>query len=447
MSLQVEKLEGNLAKLTIEVTPEELEKALNQAYQKNKKDISLQGFRKGKVPRAIIEKMYGPSVFYEDAANAIIPTEYEKAANESELDIVSMPEIDVVQIEKGKPFIFTAQVALKPEVTLGEYKGIEVEKTVVEVTDEEIQAELDKAREQNSRMVNVDDRPVADGDITTIDFDGSVDGVPFDGGKAENYSLTIGSHSFIDNFEEQLIGKNIGEEIDVHVTFPEDYQAEDLAGKAAVFKVKVNEIKVKELPELDDEFAKDVSEFDTLEEYKEDFKKDLIEKKKGEAKRAKEDKIIDKIIENAKMDIPDQMIDTQSRQMVDDFANRMQQQGLSMEQYFQFTGANPQQMLEQMKPQAIKRIQTRLVLEEIVKAENITISDEELEKELENTAKAYQMELDKFKEILGETEKEQFVLDLSVQKAVDVVEAAAVEVEAKESEEETEAKEAETTEE
>lgn len=430
MSLQVENLEKNMVKLTIEATAEEFEKALEQAYTKNKNKINVQGFRKGKAPRAIIEKMYGAGIFYEDAANLIIPDAYEKAAADSELDIVSRPEIDVVQIEKGKPFIFTAEVAVKPEVTLGQYKGIEVEKASAEVTEEEITAELDKIREQNARTISVEDRPVADGDITKIDFEGFVDGVPFEGGKAEDYSLTIGSHSFIDTFEEQLIGKSIGEEAEINVTFPAEYHVAELAGKPALFKVTVKEIKVKELPELDDDFAQDVSEFDTLEEYKADIKSTILDKKEKEAKRAKEDTVVEKIIENASMEIPEAMINTQTRQMSDEFAQRMQAQGLTLEQYFQFTGLDSQKFAEQMKPQAVKRIQSRLVLEAIVKAENITVGDEELEKEFSDMASTYKMEVDKLKELIGEKEKEMMIMDMAVQKAVDFVADAAVEIEA-----------------
>lgn len=428
MSLQVEKLEKNMVKLTIEAAAEEFEAAIQKAYQKNKGKMNVQGFRKGKAPRAIIEKLYGPSVFYEDAANIVIPDAYEKAAEESGLDIVSRPEIDVVQIEKGKPFIFTAEVAVKPEVTLGEYKGLEVEKTAIEVTEEEITAEIDKVRDQNSRVITVEDRPVADKDMTVIDFEGFVDGVPFEGGKAEDYSLTIGSHSFIDTFEDQLIGKSIGEETEVNVTFPAEYHAAELAGKPALFKVKVKEIKAKELPELDDEFAQDVSEFDTLEEYKADIKATILERKEKEAKTAKEDKVVEKIIENASMEIPDAMVETQVRQMADDFAQRIQSQGLTIEQYFQFTGMNSKQLFDQMRPQAVKRIQSRLVLESIVKAENITVSDEDVEKEFEKMAETYKMELDKLKELIGEKEKEQIIMDMAVQKAVDLVVEAATEV-------------------
>ncbi len=428
MSLQVEKLEKNMVKLTIEAAAEEFEAAIQKAYQKNKGKMNVQGFRKGKAPRAIIEKLYGPSVFYEDAANIVIPDAYEKAAEESGLDIVSRPEIDVVQIEKGKPFIFTAEVAVKPEVTLGDYKGLEVEKTEIEVTEEEITAEIDKVRDQNSRVITVEDRPVADKDMTVIDFEGFVDGVPFEGGKAEDYSLTIGSHSFIDTFEDQLIGKSIGEESEVNVTFPAEYHAAELAGKPALFKVKVKEIKAKELPELDDEFAQDVSEFDTLDEYKADIKATILERKEKEAKTAKEDKVVEKIIENAAMEIPDAMVETQVRQMADDFAQRIQSQGLTIEQYFQFTGMNSKQLLDQMRPQAVKRIQSRLVLEGIVKAENITVSDEDVEKEFEKMAETYKMELDKLKELIGEKEKEQIIMDMAVQKAVDLVVEAATEV-------------------
>ncbi len=427
MSLQVEKLEKNMAKLTIEATAEEFEAAIEKAYQKNKGKMNVQGFRKGKAPRAIIEKMYGVSVFYEDAANFIIPEAYEAAAKESELDIVSQPEIDVTQIEKGKSFIFTATVALKPEVTLGDYKGIEVEKADLEISEDELNAELDKVREQNSRMLTVEDRAVEDGDMTVIDFEGFVDGVAFEGGKGTDYPLTIGSHSFIDTFEDQLVGKNIGEEVEVNVTFPEEYQAKELAGKPALFKVTVKEIKRKELPELDDDFAKDVSEFDTLAEYKEDVKKSLVEKKEKAAKTAKEDAVVDKIIENASMEIPDAMLDTQVKQMANEFAQRLQSQGLSVEQYFQFTGMDSDKFIENIKPQAMKRIQSRLVLEAIVKAENIEVSEEEVTKEIEEMAKNYQMEADKVRELVT-PQMNEMKMDLAVQKAVDLVAAEAKEI-------------------
>ncbi len=421
MSLQVEKLEKNMAKLTIEASAEDFEKALEKAYQKNKGKMNVQGFRKGKAPRAIIEKMYGVGVFYEDAANELISEEYEKAANESGLDIVSRPDIDVVQVEKGKSFIFTAEVALKPEVTLGEYKGIVVEKKEAEVTEEELQARIDKEREQNSRTITVDDRAVQADDITVIDFEGFVDGVPFEGGKGEDYSLTIGSHSFIDTFEDQLIGKNIGEEVEVNVTFPAEYHAAELAGKPALFKVTVKEIKVKELPELDDDFAQDVSEFDTLDEYKESIKATIKEGKEKELKVAKENEIIEKIIEGATMEIPAAMIEAQVNQMADEFAQRIQYQGLSLEQYFQFTGTDPKKFIESLHPQAEKRIQSRLVLEAVVKAEGIEVSEEELDKELNEMASRYQMEADKLLELIGEKEKEQIKADIAVQKAVDFV--------------------------
>ena len=360
MSVQVENLEHNMAKLTIEVAAEELEKALDSAYQKQKKQISVPGFRKGKVPRNMIEKMYGPEIFYDDAANALIPEAYSKAYDESGLEIVSQPKIDVTQIEKGKPFIFTAEVAVKPEVTLGEYKGVEVPKTDVEVTDEDVEAELKKEQEKNSRTISVEDRAAQLNDIVTIDFEGSVDGVPFDGGQATEYPLTLGSNTFIPGFEDQLVGAKVGDDVDVKVTFPEEYQAKELAGKEAIFKCAVKKIEAKELPELDDDFAKDVSEFDTLAEYKEHVKTNLVERKENEAKRAKEDAAVDKAIENAQMDIPELMTKTECRQMMDDFSRRMQQQGLSMEQYFQFTGQSMDKMMEDMKPQALKRIQTRL---------------------------------------------------------------------------------------
>lgn len=428
MSVQVENLEKSLAKLTIEVDADKVEAAIDNVYKKQRSKITVQGFRKGKAPRYIIEKMYGAGVFLEDAANDMIPQAYEEAAKESGLDIVSQPKLDVVQLEKGKSFIFTAEVAVKPEVTLGEYMGVEVEKTEVEVTDEEVMAEIDKERESNSRTITVDDRAVQDKDIAIIDFEGFVDGVPFEGGKGEDYSLTIGSHTFIDTFEEQLIGTNIGEEKTVNVTFPENYQAEELAGKPAEFKVTVKEIKVKELPELDDDFAQDVSEFDTMDEYKADVKKNLQESKEKDALAAKEDKVIEKIIENATMEIADLMVETQTRNIAEDFARRIQQQGLSIEQYFQFTGLTPETFLEQMKPQALKRIQSRLVLEKIVELENIEVSDEKVEEELKKMAENYQMEVDKIKELMGEEEIKTLRSDLAVMEAAEKVRDAAKEV-------------------
>lgn len=427
MSLQVEKLEKNMAKLTIEASAEDFDKACNQAYQKNKGKIQIQGFRKGKAPRALIEKMYGAGVFYEDAANALIPGAYDEAVKESDLEIVSQPEIEVVQIEKGKPFIFTATVAVKPEVTLGDYKGIEVEKKSVEVSDEEVNEEIDKVRDQNSRTITVEDRAIENGDTAVIDFEGFVDGEAFEGGKGTDFPLVIGSHSFIDTFEDQLIGKNIGEDVEVNVTFPEDYQAEELSGKAAMFKVSIKEIKCKELPELDDEYVKDVSECETVDAYKEQIKNDLKTKKENEAKAAKEDAVIEKIIENADMDIPDPMLDTQTRQMAQEFAQRLQYQGLSIEQYFQFTGLDAAKMMEQMKPQALKRIQSRLVLEAVAKAEDIQVSEEEIDKEIEKMAAQYQMEVEKVKEMIGEEQRKSMKEDIAVQKAVDLVTEAAVE--------------------
>ena len=391
MSVQVEKLEHNMAKLTIEVPETELEAAIEKAYQKQKKSISLPGFRKGKAPRVMIEKMYGKGVFLEDAANSLIPVQYSMAAGESGLEIVSQPTIDVTQLEPGKPFIFTAEVAVKPEVTLGEYKGVEVEKQNTEVLDEEVDAEIFKERESNSRMIDVEDRAVENGDTVNLDFEGFVDGEAFEGGKGEGYPLVIGSNTFIPGFEEQLIGANIDEEKEVNVTFPEDYQAEELKGKAAVFKCKVNRIQKKELPEVDDEFAKDVSEFDTLEEYKADIRKKLAEEKEKDAQRAKEDAVINKIIETSEMDIPDAMVDAQIDQMADDFGRRMQSQGLSLEQYFQFTGLTMEKLRDELKPQALKRIQTRLVLEKIAEVEDIQPTDEQVDEEIAKMAEMYKM--------------------------------------------------------
>lgn len=427
MSFKTEDLGKNSYKLTIEVSAEEFEKACERAYQKNKGKIQLQGFRKGKAPRALIEKAYGVGVFYEDAANELIDAEYPKAAEESGLEIVSRPEIDVEQIEKGKDFIFTAVVAVKPEVELGKYRGVEVDKVEAEVTDAEIDAELDKTREQNSRTITVDDRPVENGDIVNLNYCGTVDGVAFEGGTADNYDLTIGSGSFIPGFEDQLVGAAIGSDVDVNVTFPAEYHAEELAGKAAVFACHINSITKKELPEADDEFAQEVSDFDTLDEYKADIKAKLVEKKTAEIKAAKENAVVDAIIADSKMDIPAAMIDTQKRQMAEEYAQRLQYSGLSLEQYFKFTGMDAQKFMEQMEPQALKRIQYRLVLEAIVKAENIEVSDEELEKEYADMAAQYQMEVDKLKELVGEAEKKQIVMDLAVAKAIDLVRDAAVE--------------------
>lgn len=419
MSLQVEKLEKNMAKLTVEVPAEQFDEALKTSYNKNKNRFNIPGFRKGKAPQAMVEKMYGVGVLYEDAANEMIDTTYAGAMDESGLDIVSRPEISVEQIEKGKSFIYTATVAVKPEVTLGEYKGIEVEKARPEVTDADIDAELAKVQEQNSRLISVEDRAVADGDQTVIDFEGFVDGEPFEGGKAEAYPLTIGSHSFIDTFEEQLIGKNIGEEAEVNVTFPAEYHAEELAGKPALFKVTVKEIKVKELPELNDEFAGEVSEFETLDEYKADIKAKLSETKEKQATTENENNVVQKVVDNASMDIPEPMIDQQVRNMVEDYARRMQSQGISLEQYLQFTGMTIDQLQEQMRPQAEKRIRTRLVLEAVVAAENITADDEAVEAELAKMAEAYKMETEQIKNMMGEDGLNQMKEDLAVQEAVD----------------------------
>ena len=432
MSVQVENLEKNMAKLTIEVAAEEFEKAVQAAYMKNKNKITIPGFRKGKAPRVMIEKMYGAGIFFEDAANALIQREYPKAAEESGLDIVSYPEIDVVQVEKGKSFIFTAEVAVKPEVTLGEYKGLEVEVTPVEVTEEEVAAELKREQENNSRTIDVDDRAVAQGDMVTLDFEGFVDGVAFEGGKGTDYPLTIGSNSFIPGFEDQLVGAELNKEVEVNVTFPEDYHANDLAGKAAVFKCTVKAIKVKELPELDDEFAKDVSEFDTLAEYKADVEKKIRERKEGVAKREREDKAVDAVIANAQMDIPEAMIQNQIQQLMNDFVQRMQAQGLSIDQYYQFTGLDQAKIQEQMRPQALKRIQSRLVLEKVAEVENIQISDEKFEEELKTMADMYKMEVEKLKELMGDAEKEQMKKDIAVQEAVTLVAESAKAVEKKE---------------
>ena len=408
-----------MAKLTIEVDTAQFEDAMKKAFNKNKNKFNIPGFRKGKAPRAMIEKMYGEGIFYEDAADEAINATCMQAMNESELEIVSRPEVSVEQIGKDKPFIYTAIVAIRPEVTLGEYKGIEVEKAEAAVAAEDVDAELKRVQEQNARQITVEDRPVADGDQTVIDFEGFVDGKSFDGGKAEDYALTIGSHSFIDTFEEQLIGKNIGEECEVNVTFPEEYHAAELAGKPATFKVTVKEIKVKELPELDDEFAGEVSEFDTLDEYKKDIEAKILERKQKEAATENENRVIEKVVANATMEIPDKMVEGQIDNMVQDTARRMQSQGLSMEMYMKYTGMTMESMREQMQPQALKRIQTRLVLEEVAKAENIQVSDERLDEEIAKMAVSYQMEADKLKEYMSDHDKDQMKEDLAVQEAVD----------------------------
>lgn len=428
MSFKVEQLEEkNMVKLVIEATAEEFEAGLNNAYNKSKSKINVPGFRKGKAPRKIIEQLYGQEVFFEDAANAIIPDAYAKACIESELDIVSQPKISVTQLEKGKPFVFEAEVAVRPEVELGKYKGVEVSKVDTEATDADVEEEIKKVAEQNSRTITVEDRAVKDGDMTVIDFEGFVDGVAFEGGKGENYPLTIGSHSFIDNFEDQIIGMNIGDEKEINVTFPEDYHAEELKGKPATFKVSVKEIKEKQLPDIDDDFAQDVSDFDTLDEYKADLKKKIAERKEAEAKRQKETEAIEKIVADSKMDIPQAMIDTQVTRMAEDFAQRLQQQGLSLETYFKYTGLTAEKILDDMKPEAVKRIQNSLVLEAVAKAENIQVSDDEFNAELSKMAEMYKMEVDKIKEFMGESEEKQMRDDIAIQKAVDLIVSSAVE--------------------
>lgn len=438
MSYTVENLEKSMAKITITVSAEAFEEAMVKSYNKNKKNISIQGFRKGKAPRKMVEKLYGPEVFYEDAANFAIPDAYEEAAKESGLEIVSRPEIDVVDIGKGKEFVFTATVAVKPEVTLGEYKGIEVEKKVVKVVAADVNAEIDKVREQNSRMITVDDRGIKKDDTAVIDFEGFVDGEPFQGGKGEDYPLVIGSHSFIDTFEDQLIGKKTGDEVEVNVTFPEEYHEASLKGKPALFKVTVKEIKKKELPKLDDEFASEVSEFETLKEYKASVKKTMTERKKEEAKREKENAVVEKVVENITVEIPEPMIEEQTQQMIQEFAGRLSGQGLSFEQYMQMTGMTPDALMGQMKPEAEKRIRTRLALEAIVKEEKIKATAKDIDKEIENMASMYQMEVDKVKEMIGDREKEQIAEDLAVQKAVDFIVKNAVEVESEKEEDKAE---------
>ncbi|MBP5489382.1 MAG: trigger factor [Lachnospiraceae bacterium] len=421
MGFQVEDLGKNMMKLVIEASPEQFEEAVKKAYEKNKNKINIQGFRKGKAPYAMVVKMYGKEMFYEEAANLIIPDAYEEAAKDCGFEIVSRPEIDVTQIGGDKPFIFTATVAKKPEVTLGEYKGLEVAKQEIAATDEEIDAEIKKEQEKNAKEINIEDRAVEEGDTATIDYEGFVDGVAFEGGKGENHPLVIGSHSFIPGFEEGLIGKKLGEECDVEVTFPEEYHAKELAGKAAVFKCKINKITAKELPELDDEFASEVSDYDTLAEYRESISKQICEKKEAEAKTERENELVKKAIENAAMDIPEAMIESTARQLGEEFAQRLQMQGMNIGQYFQYTGLTAEKYIEQLKPQAKNRIETRLVLEAISKAENIEVSQEEIDAELQKMADQYSMELEKVKEVFGEEELKQLTEDLAVQKAITVL--------------------------
>lgn len=434
MSYTVENLEKSMAKITITVSAEDFETGMVKSYNKNKNNINVQGFRRGKAPRKMMEKLYGPEIFYEDAANFVIPDAYEEAAKECGLEIVSRPSIDVVDIGKDKDFVFSATVAVKPEVALGDYKGIEVEKREVKIMAADVNEELERVREQNSRMITVDDRGIKKDDTVTIDFEGFVDGEPFQGGKGTDYPLVIGSHSFIDTFEDQLVGKKAGEEVEVNVTFPEEYHEESLKGKPALFKVTIKDVKKKELPKLDDEFASEVSEFETLKEYKASVKKMLTERKKAEVKREKENTVVEKAVENATVELPAPMVDEQVQQMVQEFIGRLSQQGLNIDQYMQMTGMNPEMLMSQMRPEAEKRIKTRLTLEAVVAAEDIKATAKDVEKELENMAEMYQMEVEKVKELVGDNEKEQIGLDLAVQKAVDFLVKESVEVELKEEE-------------
>lgn len=421
MSFTVEQLENNRAKLTITVPAEDFGKALVAAYNKQKSKINISGFRKGKVPMAIIEKMYGPEIFYDEAANKVINETYPEAYDECELDIVSRPEIDVTQIEKGKDFIYTATVDLKPEVKLGTYKGIEVEKVDTTVSGLEVDEEIDRVRRQNARKIDVTDRAAKDGDITNIDFEGFVDGEAFEGGKGESYTLKLGSKSFIPGFEDQIVGHEIGEEFDVNVTFPEDYHSEDLKGKAAVFKCKLNSLQEEQLPELDDEYVSDISDVETVDEYKDSIRKQLEEKKEKQAKTKIENAAIEKLMETSEMDIPASMIEGQQESMLNEFKQQLSMQGMSFDMYSQYTGLNEETMLEQVKPEAEKRVKSRLVLEAVSKAENIEVSDEDVDKKLEEMAAMYGIEADKFKGYIGDKEKESIRKDIAVEKAADFI--------------------------
>ncbi|MBQ2288983.1 MAG: trigger factor [Lachnospiraceae bacterium] len=422
MNVQVEKLEKNMAKLTVEVEAEKFVAATVKVYNKQKNQINVQGFRKGKAPQAIIEKMYGAGIFYEDAADALIQEVYGDAARESGLDIVSYPAIDVVQIEKGKNFIFTAEVAVRPEVELGQYMGVEIEKVDTEVTEEDMAAELKRLQNQQAREITVE-RAAELGDTVVIDYVGSVDGVEFEGGKGENYPLELGSNSFIPGFEDQLVGAAAGADVDVNVTFPEEYHADDLAGKAALFQVKVHEVKAKELPELDDEFAQDISDFDTLAEFKEDLAKRLADGKKETAAAEKQQKVMDIVVANAKMDIPDAMVQKNVDDMMNQWAQQLQSQGIPMDVYFQYTGATPAQVAEQFRPQALANIKNRLVLDAIVAAENIVVTEEDINSEVQKMADMWKMDFDKVKELIEEDVKK----DFAAQKALEAITAAAIE--------------------
>ncbi|MCI6241312.1 MAG: trigger factor [Clostridium sp.] len=419
MSLAVEKLDGSMAKLTITVPAEEFTKAVATAYNKQKGKFSVPGFRKGKVPQSFIEKMYGPAVFYEDAANQLINEYYPKELENCEEEITSNPEIDVTQIEKGKDFIFTATVAVKPEIKIGEYKGVEIEKIDTTVTDEDVMAEILKDQKENGRKIDVTDRAAQMDDEVTINFEGFVDDAAFEGGKGENYKLTLGSHSFIDTFEDQIVGKNIGDKFDVNVTFPEEYHVDELKGKPAVFKVELLAISALELPELDDEFASDVSSFETFAEYKEDKKKTLEVKKEEQAKREKQSKVVEKIAEAAEVEIPEAMIKYNQERIVNEMSQRMMYQGLQMEQYLQLMGTTKEEFLERVKPDAIARIKTSLVLEAVAAAENIVVSDDDVDAEIQDMATQYQMKPEELKDMIGAPEMENIKKDIASRKALE----------------------------
>lgn len=419
MSLAVEKLDGSMAKLTITVPAEEFTKAITSAYNKQKSKFSVPGFRKGKVPQAFIEKMYGAAIFYEDAANQLINEYYPKELENCEEEITSNPEIDVTQIEKGKDFIFTATVAVKPEIKIGDYKGVEIEKIDTTVTDEDVMAEILKDQKENGRKIDVTDRAAQMDDEVTINFEGFVDDVAFEGGKGENYKLTLGSHSFIDTFEDQIVGKNIGDKFDVNVTFPEEYHVEDLKGKPAVFKVELLAISTLELPELDDEFASDVSSFETFAEYKEDKKKTLEVKKEEQAKREKQSKVVEKIAEAAEVEIPEAMIKYNQERIMNEMSQRMMYQGIQMEQYLQLMGTTKEEFLERVKPDAIARIKTSLVLEAVAAAENIVASDDDVDAEIQDMATQYQMKPEELKDMIGAPELENIKKDIASRKALE----------------------------
>jgi len=418
MNVKVEKKDKNIVELEIEVEAEKFEEGLQRSYQKNVRKFNVPGFRKGKAPRNIVERYYGKEVLYEDAINIVCSEAYDEAIKENDIHPVDMPSIEIKEVGEGKNLLFTASVTVLPEVELGQYKGIEIEKPDVNVTDEEVEAEIKKVAEKNARIMSVEDRGIQKGDLAQIDFEGFIDGEPFEGGKASDYILEIGSGTFIEGFEDQLIGGRPGDDIDVNVTFPEDYGKKELAGKQALFKVIVNDVKVKELPAIDDEFAKDVSEFDTLEEYKADIRKKLEDNKEHMAKHKIEDDVVNKVAENATVDIPKVMIDTQVERLVRSFDARLRYQGMDLDKYITIMGMDYNTFREQLRPEAEKEVRTQLVLEKIRQVENINASDEEVEEEIKSMAENMKQEVDDFKKHLKDDDIEYIKTNIEIRKVI-----------------------------